>query len=118
MVVSRAQHPAACMSGTSSQCPPPPGYVPYGQYLYYRPGPASLPVPVPQATMTRNQRLEPQAVHPQASTFKQQQERAIREAYRKEKKIESYLADDENFPSFAIQLKKLGLQLRDIPADG
>lgn len=68
--------------------------------------------------MTRNQRLEPHAGHPQPSTFNKQQERAIREAYRKEKKIESYLADDENFPSFVIQLKKLGLQLRDIPADG
>ena len=34
------------------------------------------------------------------------------------KKICSYLADDENFPNFAIQLQKLGLQLRDVPADG
>lgn len=72
----------------------------------------------PYPAMTRNQRLEPHAGHPQPSTFTKQQERAIREAYRKEKKIESYLADDENFPSFVIQLKKLGLQLRDIPADG
>lgn len=46
------------------------------------------------------------------------QEREIREAYRKERKLESYLAEDENFPSFKIQLKKMGLQLRDIPADG
>lgn len=67
--------------------------------------------------MTRNQRFEPPPGH-DASTFRKQEERAIREAYRREKKIESYLADDENFPCFAIQLRKLGLQLRDIPADG
>lgn len=65
--------------------------------------------------MTRNQRFEPQQP---TSYHKQQQERAMREAYRREKKIESYLADDENFPSFAMQLRKLGLALRDIPADG
>ncbi|PVD36855.1 hypothetical protein C0Q70_03845 [Pomacea canaliculata] len=51
-------------------------------------------------------------------TSRKQEERNIREAYRREQKIESYLADDENFPSFATQLKKLGLQLRDIPGDG
>ncbi|XP_076451658.1 uncharacterized protein LOC143287510 [Babylonia areolata] len=43
---------------------------------------------------------------------------AVREAYRKERKIESYLADDLNFPNFAKKLKEVGLQLRDIPADG
>ncbi|KAK7093579.1 hypothetical protein V1264_007303 [Littorina saxatilis] len=68
--------------------------------------------------MTRNQRLEPHANNNNHGQLQKQQERAIREAYRKERKIESYLADDENFPSFAIQLKKLGLCLRDIPADG
>lgn len=31
---------------------------------------------------------------------------------------DSYLADDENFPSFQAQLAGMGLQLRDIPADG
>lgn len=45
-------------------------------------------------------------------------ERAIRQAHQQEKKMESYLADDENFTSFANQLTKLGLQLRDIPGDG
>ncbi|XP_029651126.1 OTU domain-containing protein 3 isoform X1 [Octopus sinensis] len=37
---------------------------------------------------------------------------------RQERKMESYLADDENYPSFSNQVVKLGLQLRDIPADG
>lgn len=46
------------------------------------------------------------------------EERVVREAYRKERKATSYLADDENFPSFKVQLAKMGLQLRDIPADG
>lgn len=45
-------------------------------------------------------------------------ERMIREAYRREKKISSYLEDDENFPSFRNQLVKIGLELRDIPGDG
>lgn len=45
-------------------------------------------------------------------------EKAMREAYRKERKLASYLAEDENFPSFRIQMTKMGLQLRDIPADG
>ncbi|GFO07200.1 otu domain-containing protein 3 [Plakobranchus ocellatus] len=31
---------------------------------------------------------------------------------------DSYLAEDENFPSFRAQLAGMGLQLRDIPADG
>ena len=66
--------------------------------------------------MTRVQRPDTHRGHPQPMSKKQ--ERAIREAYRRERKIDSYLADDENFPSFAIQLKKLGLQLRDIPGDG
>lgn len=38
--------------------------------------------------------------------------------YRKQWGIDSYLADDENYPSFQAQLSKLNLQLRDIPADG
>ena len=45
-------------------------------------------------------------------------ERMMREAYRREKKIASYLADDENYPSFKNQLAKIGLELRDIPGDG
>jgi OTU domain-containing protein 3 len=49
---------------------------------------------------------------------RKREERAMREAYRKEKKMVSYLADDENFPSFRVHLAKMGLQLRDIPADG
>lgn len=47
-----------------------------------------------------------------------QAERARREALHRERKIASYLAEDDNFPSFAIQLAKYGLQLRDIPGDG
>ena len=34
------------------------------------------------------------------------------------KESQSYLADDENFQSFANQLAKLGLELRDITSDG
>ncbi|KAK3088164.1 hypothetical protein FSP39_015555 [Pinctada imbricata] len=49
---------------------------------------------------------------------RKREERAIREHHRRERKIESYLAEDENFPSFSTQLGKLGLQLRDIPGDG
>ena len=45
-------------------------------------------------------------------------ERMVRDAYRREHKMSSYLADDENFPSFRTQLAKLGLELRDIPGDG
>lgn len=45
-------------------------------------------------------------------------ERMIRNAHRKKKKDESYLADDENFASFSNQLQILGLMLRDIPGDG
>ena len=49
---------------------------------------------------------------------RKREERAVREHFKRERKIESYLADDENFPSFSAQLGKLGLQLRDIPGDG
>ena len=45
-------------------------------------------------------------------------ERHIRAACRKEKKMNQYLGDDENFTSFAAQLAKMGCQLRDIPGDG
>lgn len=54
----------------------------------------------------------------QDAVSRKREERAKREAYRRERKIESYLADDENFPSFSAQLAKIGLQLRDIPGDG
>ena len=49
---------------------------------------------------------------------RKREERMVREAYRREKKLSSYLADDENFPSFRNQLAKIGLELRDIPGDG
>lgn len=69
-----------------------------------------------RGTMTRNiGQPNDNGVEP---TPHKREERAMREAYRKERKLESYLADDENFPSFRIQLQKMGLQLRDIPADG
>ncbi len=45
-------------------------------------------------------------------------ERAMKNAYRKKKKDESYLADDENFAGFTTQLQTMGLELRDIPGDG
>ena len=45
-------------------------------------------------------------------------ERMVREAFRREKKMASYLADDQNYPSFKNQLAKIGLELRDIPGDG
>ncbi len=49
-------------------------------------------------------------------------ERVARNAYRQEAKqkkaLDSYLADDENYGNFSLQLAKLGLQLRDIPGDG
>ncbi|KAJ8319790.1 hypothetical protein KUTeg_001377 [Tegillarca granosa] len=54
----------------------------------------------------------------QDAVSRKKEERAKRDAYRRERKIESYLADDENFPSFSAQLAKIGLQLRDIPGDG
>ncbi|XP_071146148.1 OTU domain-containing protein 3-like isoform X2 [Mytilus edulis] len=49
---------------------------------------------------------------------RKKEERQIRQQHKREKQIDSYLADDENFPSFSTQLGKLGLQLRDIPGDG
>ena len=53
---------------------------------------------------------------------RKREERAVRNAYRKDlkqkKAMDSYLADDENYASFASQLTKLGLHLRDIPGDG
>ena len=56
--------------------------------------------------------------HRQDSMARKRDERVVRAAYRKERQMNSYLADDENFGSFSTQLSKLGLQLRDIPGDG
>ncbi|XP_033642292.1 OTU domain-containing protein 3-like [Asterias rubens] len=61
-------------------------------------------------TMTGSQRQDHQE--------RKRDERATRNAYRKQQKDESYLADDENFASFATQLQIVGLELRDIPGDG
>uniref|UniRef100_A0A0B7A1K5 OTU domain-containing protein n=1 Tax=Arion vulgaris TaxID=1028688 RepID=A0A0B7A1K5_9EUPU len=66
--------------------------------------------------MTRN--IRPVSENGDDHLPQKREERAMREAYRKEKRMTSYLADDENFPSFRVQLAKMGLQLRDIPADG
>jgi len=45
-------------------------------------------------------------------------ERAIRKAHAAQRKQNSYLSEDENFSCWKLQLNKLGLELRDIPADG
>ncbi|OWF40310.1 OTU domain-containing protein 3-like [Mizuhopecten yessoensis] len=49
---------------------------------------------------------------------RKREERAVREHHKRERKVVSYLSDDGNFPSFKMQLSKIGLQLRDIPGDG
>ena len=71
---------------------------------------------------TRVQQQQPDNVHyvplRQDAVTRKREERNIREAYRREKKISSYLEEDENFPSFRNQLAKIGLELRDIPGDG
>ncbi|XP_074655323.1 OTU domain-containing protein 3-like isoform X2 [Tubulanus polymorphus] len=61
---------------------------------------------------TKSQRLDKMA--------RKKEERAVRRAHQQNKTPinQSYLADDENYPSFSAQLAKLGLQLRDIPGDG
>ena len=59
---------------------------------------------------TKGQRLDDMA--------RKREERAVRAAHRKEKKMAEHMADDENFVSFAAQLGKMGLQLRDIQGDG
>lgn len=62
-------------------------------------------------TKTRGQR--------QDSMARKRDERSVRKAYRNEKKMESYLVDDDdNYGKFSAQLDKMGLQLRDIPGDG
>ena len=59
---------------------------------------------------SKTQRLETQE--------RKRDERAVKNAYRKKKKDESYLADDENYAGFTTQLQTMGLELRDIPGDG
>ncbi|XP_072046870.1 OTU domain-containing protein 3-like [Amphiura filiformis] len=59
---------------------------------------------------SKTQRLEAQE--------RKRDERAVKNAYRKKKKDESYLTDDENFAGFATQLQTMGLEIRDIPGDG
>ena len=49
---------------------------------------------------------------------RKKEERAARTQYRKAKKAESYLQEDEGFVSFSAQLAQMGLQLKDIPGDG
>lgn len=63
-----------------------------------------------QAYNSKGQRIDAMA--------RKKDERAVKNSYRKERKAESYLADDENFACFATQLGKMGLQLREIPGDG
>ena len=59
---------------------------------------------------SKSQRLDTQE--------RKRDERAVRNAYRKKKKDDSYLADDENFAGFTTQLQTMGLELRDVPGDG
>ncbi|KAH3827282.1 OTU domain-containing protein 3-like [Dreissena polymorpha] len=54
----------------------------------------------------------------QDTVTRKREERMIREAHRRDKKMNSYLEEDENYPSFKNQLAKIGLELRDIPGDG
>lgn len=72
--------------------------------------------------MTRNIVIDGQSSHNGVvnGNFYQrkQEERSIRDKHLKQFKLDSYLADDENFPCFKMQLGKMGLHLRDIPADG
>lgn len=51
-------------------------------------------------------------------TQKKQSERVVRKAHAAERKGNSYLSDDEHISSWKIQLNKLGLEIRDIQADG
>ncbi|KAI8795878.1 OTU domain-containing protein 3, partial [Biomphalaria glabrata] len=66
--------------------------------------------------MTRN--IGPSNENVADGSPQRRDEKYVREAHKKERHLESYLADDENFPSFKNKLRKMGLQLRDIPADG
>lgn len=45
-------------------------------------------------------------------------ERARRRSMKKEKEIEEYSENDENFVSFKNQLEAIGLKLKDILGDG
>ena len=49
---------------------------------------------------------------------RKREERAVRNAYKKEKKAEKDTTEEENFLSFRAQLAKMQLQLREIPGDG
>ena len=49
---------------------------------------------------------------------RKREERAMKRAHATQRKGNTYMADDENLNSWKIQLNKLGLELRDIPADG
>ena len=44
--------------------------------------------------------------------------RARRNALKKERKAKEYLENDENFVSFSNQLEALSLKIKDIPGDG
>ncbi|XP_060074418.1 OTU domain-containing protein 3-like [Ylistrum balloti] len=62
--------------------------------------------------MTKSQHYRQDAVS------RKREERAVREQHKRGRQAASYLADDGNYPSFKMQLDKIGLQLRDIPGDG
>ena len=54
-----------------------------------------------------------------AAMARKREERAVRNAYKKEKKTaEKDTTEEENFLSFRAQLAKMQLQLREIPGDG
>lgn len=46
------------------------------------------------------------------------EQRAIKQAYGQQRRADSYLADDVSLGSWKVQLNKLGLEIREIPADG
>ncbi|XP_067945846.1 OTU domain-containing protein 3-like isoform X2 [Watersipora subatra] len=51
-------------------------------------------------------------------TQKRRAEQAARKAHASQRKAGSYLSEDEQLISWKLHLNKLGLELRDIPADG
>ena len=71
-----------------------------------------------QPRQSRPSQGKPTKSQRQDALERKRDERAVKNAYRKIKKDESYLADDQNFASFTTQLQTMGLQLRDIPGDG
>lgn len=58
-------------------------------------------------TVTRSDKLQ-----------KRKAEIAARRAHAVERKASSYLSEDEQLMSWKLHLNKLGLEIRDIPADG